>query len=448
MNGFRMTLDEIAAATRGFVVGDGDLLVTGIATDSRTLEHGDLFVAIAGETFDGHDFIEGAAAGGAVAALVDRGRGGAGPAIEIDDTFTALRDLAAHHRTSLEQPVVAITGSTGKTTTKDLLAAALPGSWASPRSFNNEVGVPLTVLRTPPGASYAVIEVGSRGLGHIEFLAPAVQPDVAVITNLGTVHLETFGTTDDLATAKFELVEALTTDGVAVLPADEPRLLSRPHDGRTVTFGVEIEATVIARDVVLDERGVPSFVLETPAGSAEVTVPIPGAVQAANAAAAVAAGLEVGESLDVLVGGLANATGSAWRMEVHSGRYVVVNDAYNANPQSVEAALRTVTAMPGRHLAVLGRMAELGSVSDAEHLRIGALARDLGFASVIVVGDAELLARGAGDIAVRVPDADSAVGVALEQIADGDVVLVKASRSIGLEAVDEPLIAASKGAAT
>lgn len=443
-----MTLAEIAAATGGTVVGDGTLVVTGITTDSRDVHRGDLFVAVAGERFDGHDFVGQARADGAVACLVERDNVATGPAVAIDDTFVALRDLAAHHRATMPQSVVAITGSTGKTTTKDLLASALPDAWASPRSFNNEIGVPLTVLRTPPEARHAVIEVGSRGRGHIAFLMPAVRPDVAVITNLGTVHLETFGTTDDLADAKFELVEGLTDQGVAVLPADEPRLTSRAHRGRTVTFGVDVDATVSAHDVRLDERGLPTFSLQTPEGAASVTLPLPGAVQAANSAAAVAAGLELGVPLDVLVDGLARAAGSAWRMEVHSGRYVVVNDSYNANPQSVEAALRTVVAMPGRHVAVLGKMAELGAVSDDEHRRIGALARELGFARLIVVGDALLLAEGAGDIAVCVPDADSAVEVALDQLADGDVVLVKASRSIGLEAVAEPLIAASRGETT
>lgn len=420
--------------------------MTGISTDSRAISHGDLFVAVTGASFDGHDYIDAALRDGAGGVMVtDRAPEG-GPAVVIANTFAALRDLAAHHRETLDMPVIAVTGSTGKTTTKDLLAAALPDAWASPRSFNNEIGVPLTVLRTPASARYAVVEVGSRGVGHIEFLVPAVRPDVSIITNLGTVHLETFGSTDNLARAKYELVEGLGTDGVAVLPADEPRLLSRSHPGRTVTFGVDIDADVAARDVVLDEQGLPTFVVETAAGNATVRIPIPGAVQAANAAAAIAAGLEVGVELDVLVEGLGSASGSAWRMEVHPGRFVVVNDAYNANPQSVEAALRTVVAMPGRHVAVLGQMAELGPVSDDEHRRIGALARDLGFESVIVVGDAELLAVGAGDIAVKVPDPQSAVVAALERLDEGDVVLVKASRSVGLEAVAEPLIAASKGA--
>ena len=440
-----MTVGEIAAATGGVVRGDASIVVTGVTTDSRDVTAGDCFVAVRGEYFDGHAFVEAATAAGAVASMVLADAPAHGTQVVVGETFAALRDLAAAHRATIERPVVAITGSTGKTTTKDLLGAALPGAWASPRSFNNEIGVPLTILRTPDDARYLVVEVGSRGLGHIASLMPAVQPDVSVVTNLGTVHLETFGTTDNLATAKFELVEALGGSGVAVLPADEPRLIDRTHAGRTVTFGVDIDADIVARDVRLDDHGVPSFVLETPAGEAKATVPIPGAVQAANAAAAVAAGLSLGVELPTLVEGLATAVGSAWRMEVHRGDFVVVNDAYNANPQSVESALRTVTAMPGRHIAVLGRMAELGDVSDAEHLRMGRLARSLGYFAVIVVGDAPQLAAGAGDIAFVVPDPEAALAAAAAVVEPGDVVLVKASRSVGLEKAAAELVRMAGG---
>lgn len=439
-----MTISEVAEATRGEVRGDGSVRVTGIATDSRAIVPGDCFVAVRGERFDGHHYVADALAAGAAGSMVLPGSTPHGHQVVVDDTFTALRDLAAAHRTSIDCPVVAITGSTGKTTTKDLLAAALPGAWASPRSFNNEIGVPLTVLRTPPDARHLVVEVGSRGLGHIADLMPAVRPDVAIVTNLGTVHLETFGTTDNLATAKFELVEGLGPGGVAVLPANEQRLLGRPHQGRTMTFGIEVDADVTARNVRLDDNGLPTFLLDTPHGEAKVRLPIPGAVQAANAAAATAAGLSLGVRLDTLVEGLEHAVGSAWRMEVHRGRYTVVNDAYNANPQSVESALRTVAAMPGRHVAVLGRMAELGDVSDAEHRRMGSLARELGFAAVVVVGDAQLLAAGAGDIAVAATDPAEALALATDLVAPGDIVLVKASRSIGLEHVAAALIDASK----
>jgi UDP-N-acetylmuramoyl-tripeptide--D-alanyl-D-alanine ligase len=337
---------------------------------------------------------------------------------------------------------VAVTGSTGKTSTKDLLAAALPGAYASPRSFNNEVGVPLTVLGAPSGAGYLVVEVGSRGVGHIAWLMPAVQPDVAIVTNLGVVHLETFGTTDDLADAKFELVAALRRGGVAVLPADEPRL-ARSHAGHTITFGIG-QGDVRADDIELDDLARPTFTLRTDRESVRVTLPLSGYHQTGNAAATAAAGVALGVPLATLAEGMAAATGSAWRMELHAGRFTVVNDAYNANPDSMEAALRTVAGMPGRHIAVLGRMAELGPVEAEEHRRIGQLVRSLGYAAVVVVGRDPGFAEGAGAVARPVPDVAAALPVVSEYVRSGDVVLVKASRSVGLEHLAHQLIEEAK----
>ncbi|MEA2001109.1 MAG: UDP-N-acetylmuramoyl-tripeptide--D-alanyl-D-alanine ligase, partial [Actinomycetota bacterium] len=317
--------------------------------------------------------------------------------------------------------------------TKDLLAAGLPGSWASPRSFNNEIGVPLTVLGTPDDARYLVAEVGSRGPGHISFLMPAVRPDVAVITNLGVVHLETFGTTDDLADAKYELVDALGPSGYAVVPEDEPRL-HRNHPN-SLTFGIESAADVQVSDVAIDECGYPSFRIRCAWGSAEMKLAVAGAHQVLNAAAAFGAGLVLGVDFATLAQGLESASGSPWRMEIHRGRYTVVNDAYNANPDSMEAAMRTVAAMPGRHLAVLGTMAELGPLEESEHRRIGELAAELGFAAVVTVGDEPGIASAAGPIGRNVPDVETAQTVIERLLRDGDVVLVKASRAIGLETV-------------
>ncbi len=392
-----------------------------------------------GETHDGHDYADAALAAGGAAVLTNAGRTAVEPRIEVDDTLRAMRDIAADWRSRLAMPVVAVTGSTGKTTTKDLLAAALPGAWASPRSYNNEVGVPLTVLATPPNARHLVVEVGSRGTGHIAWLMPAVRPDVAIITNLGVVHLETFGTLDALADAKWELVESLSEKGTAVLPADEPRL-ARVHSGSTVTFGVDTAADVIAEGVQLDGEGRPSFTLRTPSGSADVGLRLAGLHQAANAAAAVAAGLALGHDLALLVAGIEQAEGSPWRMEIHRGAFTVVNDAYNANPDSVEAALRTVADLPGRHVAVLGRMAELGHVSEVEHLRIGDLAASLGYAAVITVGSEPGIATGAGAVGRNVPDSDAAARILAGYLMAGDVVLVKASRAIGLESLAHRLI--------
>ena len=437
------TLQEAAGAAAGTLVG-ADAPVRAVTTDSRAAHPGDLFVALTGERFDGHAFTEAAHEAGVAAVMVDAHRGVAGrPRIEVADTSTALRDLAVYRRRQLDLPTVAITGSSGKTSTKDLLASILDGSWASPRSYNNEVGVPLTVLGTPRGATALVLEVGSRGKGHIAWLMPAVRPDVAVVTNLGVVHLETFGTEEGLADAKFELVESLDDTGTAVIPVDEPRL-HRPHRGDTLTFGLS-RGDVAVHDLTLDQWGRASFTLATPTGTQAARLGIAGAHQALNAAAAVAAGLALGRSLDSLTGGLERAVASPWRMEIHRGAYTVVNDAYNANPDSVEAALRTVIRLPGRPVAVLGHMAELGPVEEAEHLRIGALAAELGFAEVIVVGHDPGIARGAGTVATTVDDPAEAPAAVKRRLRPGDTVLVKASRAVGLERLAQDLIEEGRG---
>ncbi len=425
------TLATVAAATGGVIDGDPAMPVRAISTDSRIAEPGAVFVALRGEQHDGHDHAEAAVAEGAVAALVERGtHPDLVPRIDVDDTSAALRDLAAHRRSELTMPVVAITGSTGKTSTKDLLAAAIPGSWASPRSYNNEVGVPLTVLATPVTATALVLEVGSRGIGHIRWLMPAILPSVGIITNLGLVHLETFGSRDAIADGKWELIEGLSVGHTAILPDGEKRL-DRPHPGPTVTFGTGPYASVRISNLTSDEVGRPSFVLHVGVRAFPLTLSMAGSHNAFNAAAALAAAMAIGVPAETAVEGMASATGSAWRMEIRTGRFTVVNDAYNANPTSMEAALRTVAAMPGRTFAVLGEMAELGPVTVSEHQRIGRLAAELGIEEVITVGLDHGLAEAAGG--QNVVDAAEALGWIRERVADGDVVLVKASRAVGLE---------------
>ena len=431
------TLATVAAATGGIVDGDPTMPVRAISTDSRIAEPGAVFVALRGELHDGHDHAVTAVAEGAVAALVENGtHPNLVPRIDVGNTAAALRDLAAHRRSELTMPVVAVTGSTGKTSTKDLLAAAIPGAWASPRSYNNEVGVPLTVLGTPSDATALVVEVGSRGIGHIRWLMPAILPSVAIITNLGLVHLETFGSRDAIADGKWELIEGLTVGGVAILPAGEKRL-DRPHPGPTVTFGTGPDATVRISDLSSDTAGRPSFVLHANGHELPMTLQMAGSHNAHNAAAALAAAMSIGVPAETAATGMAAATGSAWRMEIHTGCFTVVNDSYNANPTSMEAALRTVADMPGRSLAVLGQMAELGPVTASEHERIGRLAAELGIEEVITVGPDHGLARVAGGR--NVDDAEQALGWIRERVRDGDVVLVKASRSVGLETLADRL---------
>jgi UDP-N-acetylmuramoyl-tripeptide--D-alanyl-D-alanine ligase len=436
------TLQRVAAATGGTTFGDAEVALTGVTTDSRTAGAGTLFVAIAGEHFDGHDFCDRAVAAGAAAVMVRAGRRTElRPRIEVDDTVAGLLAMAVARRAELRVPVIAITGSTGKTSTKDMAAAAMgETAWASPASYNNEIGVPLTVLGAPDTASALVVEVGSRGRGHIASLAPAIVPDVAVVTNLGLVHLETFGSTEALAASKSELLEAIVPGGVAVLPYGERRL---SFDGTVVRFGEHPAADVAVSGVRLDDMGRASFRLDGLGGSYAVQLAVAGAHQPLNAAAAAAAAVAAGRDPGAALDGISGATGSPWRMEVHRGRFIVVNDAYNANPTSMEAALRTTAQLADTTIAVLGIMAELGEVSEAEHRRIGRLATDLGFNPVVVVGTAPGLAEGAAAAAVPVADLDEALAAVIDSVPDGAAVLVKGSRVAGLELLAQRLIEAA-----
>lgn len=435
----KWSVEQIARITDGVAVGSAE--VSRIATDTRALGAGDLFVALHGEQYDGHEFVTAAMAAGAAGVMVDSPVEVA-PRIEVADTLVGLRLLAADRRRSLATAqAIGITGSTGKTSCKDLLSSALGvGTWASPKSFNNEVGVPLTVLSAPDTTEVLVLEVGSRGLGHIRNLMEVVRPDIAVITSVGASHLATLGDVDTVRLAKWELVEGLSPGGTAVLPAAEPTLAEwAKRDGVSVTsFGEGGDVRV--ESLALDELARPAFTLAADGERVALKLSMAGAHQAENAAAAAAAGLALGRALPDLAAGLELAAASAWRMEITPGRHTVVNDAYNANPASMAAALQAVAAIPGRHLAVLGLMAELGDAAPAAHRAVGQLAGRLGFAALVVVGDDPGIAEGAGDIARPVADAGAARRLLSELLEDGDVVLIKASRSVGLEALAGELV--------
>lgn len=434
-------LATIARATGGSV--HGAAVIDRVVTDSREAGAGALFIAIRGERLDGNDFAAEAAARGS-AVVVERHRIPAGAdGVEVDDTIEALARLGARRRSEVVAPFVAITGSSGKTTTKDMTAAALgAGTHAAPRSFNNEVGVPLTVLGTPDDATAVVIEVGSRGAGHIASLAEVIRPDVAVVTNIGPAHLEMFGDVDAVLEAKWELVESLGPSGVAILPAFDPRLTTR-WDGAMITFG-EHDADVEVSEISLDTRGRASFRVSHLDTRLAMTLERAGRHQPLNAAAAIASALALGRDFAEAVARVAVAGISPWRMDVRDvpmagGSVIVVNDAYNANPDSMEAAFATVAAMPGRRIAVLGKMHELGRSEADLHRAVGRRAIAAGFEVVIVVGDDPGLAEGIGTAAVSVPDAPAASAMLAEILRPGDVVLVKASRAAGLEAVAEAI---------
>lgn len=451
-----LTLAEVASAVDGRLVdvSDPTAAVTGtVEFDSRAVGPGGLFVALAGERVDGHDFAPAALGAGAVGVLAARPLGV--PAIVVPDVQVALGRLAHEVLGRLPQlTVIGVTGSSGKTSTKDLLAhvlGQLGPTVAPPGSFNNEIGHPHTVLRAGPDTRHLVLECSARAPGHIAALCAIAAPQIGVVLNVGTAHLGEFGTRASIAVSKSELVQALPSTGLAILNADDPAVLAMAAatDARVVTVGRSADAEIRAEDIALDHAGRPSYTLVFPGGGSRTTVRLGlyGAHHVGNSLAAAAVARELGMPLDHVVAALDTARpASRWRMEVADtgGGVRVVNDAYNANPESMAAALQALAAMaagrrPGRSWAVLGEMAELGEHGPAAHADIGRLAAELGVDRLVTVGAA---ARAILDEAKGEPvdDVAAAADLLRREVRPGDVVLIKASRSVGLERIASALL--------
>jgi UDP-N-acetylmuramoyl-tripeptide--D-alanyl-D-alanine ligase len=462
-----LSLAEIAAVVGGqtYDIPDPAVQVTGpVVRDSREVEPGSLFVAFVGERVDGHDFAEAVVAAGAVAVLASRPVGV--PAIVVADVQAALGALARHVVERLGATLVALTGSAGKTSTKDLIAQVLRSKAPTvftPGSLNNEIGLPLTALSATEETRFLVLEMGARGIGHISYLTDLTPPRIGLVLNVGTAHIGEFGGREQIAQAKGELVESLPPSeagGVAVLNADDPlvRAMASRTKARVILFGESGEADVRAENVRLTDSGQPAFRLHTPSGCSDVTMRLYGEHHVSNALAAAAVAHELGMSADEIALALSEAGSlSRWRMEVteRPDGVTVVNDAYNANPESMRAALRALAAMGkasqaegGRTWAVLGQMAELGDEALAEHDAVGRLAVRLNVSKLVAVGgrEASWLQLGAynegswGEESVHVSDAQAAVDLLRSELRPGDVVLVKASRSVGLERVAQALL--------
>ncbi|MER5618443.1 UDP-N-acetylmuramoyl-tripeptide--D-alanyl-D-alanine ligase [Streptomyces sp. NPDC002215] len=437
-----LSLGEIATVVGGTVEGDGAVTVTAPAVlDGRQAEPGGLFVAFAGEHVDGHDYAIQAGRAGAVAVLGSRPT--ALPTVVVEDAKAALQTLATHVVARLRDglTVVGVTGSRGKTSTKDLLAAVL--SSAAPTiatigSLNNDLGVPLTMLRSNAATRFLVLEMGVRRIGDISKLTGLVAPDIGVVLNVGQAHLSHLGSREATAQAKGELVQGLAPGGTAVLSADDPRVVAMRSltDCPVLTFGQAEHADVRVLDVVLDRLARPSFTLRTAATSARVGLPLVGTHQTLNASAAAAAGLAAGVPLDGAAAALPTVSLSKWRLELRDlvGGATLLNDSFNADPDSTRAALDALAAIEGRRrIAVLGEMLELGDDNEAEHRAIGEYAASR--ADVVVAVGTRPLADGAGERAVALADNAAAVEWLRGRLTAGDVVLVKASRGARLDKV-------------
>ena len=469
-----LTLAEIAAVVGGELHGDPGLVVHAPATlDSRAVEPGGLFVAIAGERVDGHYFAETALAAGAAAVLGSRPT--AAPTVVVDDATAALGRLARHVLDGLAGvTVLALTGSQGKTGTKDYLAAILGDAGptvATQGNHNNELGVPLTVLRATADTAYLVVEMGARHLGNIAYLCEIAPPRVAAVLNVGTAHIGEFGSREAIALTKGEIVEALPSDGTAVLFAEDPVVagMRARTAARILTFGPH--GDVAEEDAEPDTLARFSFRLRYAGAAARVRLSMPGHHQVRNANAAAAMALAVGVPLDQVAASLTSARpASRWRMETtdRADGVTVVNDAYNANPDSMLAALDTLKLMGGdgrRTVAVLGEMKELGEERhDAKHRTVGWAAARTGVDVLVVVGTtASGISEGTREVPewdgelVEAAGRDEALTWLRNNVLPGDVVLVKASRGVALEHVTDGLLdgpdtpdspAGTEGAAT
>jgi len=445
-----IALDEIARVVGGTIAGgSGALRIEAVCTDTRDMTPNALFVALRGENHDGHDFLEQAAAGGAAAAMVHRRPPVCPPAmplLHVACTRKAMGALARHLRRQLGGTVIAVGGSNGKTGTKRLIDAVLRTrlrGTSSPKSFNNDIGVPLTIFAADPSHDYLVLELGTNHPGEMAVLTGIAEPDVAVITCVAEEHLEGFGSFRGVVREEAAIVEGLRRTGLLVVNGDRAELLSAVSAWpvRRVTFGAGAHNDLSLSDVSCDQDGVTFRI----SGGRRMYVPWLGRHVAVNALAAVAVGRHMGLSDDDIAAGLAAARAPEMRMQLQEfGGIKVLNDAYNANPASMEAALRTLRDLPaaGRRIAVLGDMRELGEASERCHRLVGAIVAGLDLDMLVCVGrEAAIIAEAATDGGfapgrlVRYASADEAAAGVPNLVCGGDLVLLKGSRAMRLEKV-------------
>jgi UDP-N-acetylmuramoyl-tripeptide--D-alanyl-D-alanine ligase len=433
----RWTLQNIATVSDGNIIGD-DCSGNGAAFDSRLVEQGQLFVSVPSSADDAQQtaWINDAIANGATAALTQRDHNAASlapslgvPTIVVDDVERALGLVANGIRQTLDIPVVGITGSVGKTSTKDFCAAALSAklrTHVNTANFNNEIGMPTTILNAPQDVEAMVLEMGMRGFGQITSLCNIAQPTHAIVTRVAPVHTELVGDIAGVARAKGELVESLSPTGIAILNADDDNVIAMSGRtmARTVSYGYAGEVRLVS--VVLNDAGYPTVVVESPWGNVTYRLGVMGEHQAHNSVAALATAMVLGIDPSDAADALSRATLSKWRMQrvTNANGAVIINDAYNASPASVQAALRTLAAIDAtRRVAVLGRMAELGANETAYHLEVASLAAQLGIQLVAVETP----------LYQQEPVTKDQARSLLTALGARDAALVKASRSAGLD---------------
>ena len=442
------SLDQLTQPLDGVRVGR-DVSFSSVATDTRTLAPGSLFVALEGPRFDGHEFVDAARERGAVAALVQRPPACDLPMLQVADTRAGLGRLGQLWRRASGCPLVAVTGSNGKTTVKEMIASILSRRGpvlSTEGNLNNEIGVPLTLTRLQAHWS-AVVELGANHPGEIDCLSRIAAPNVAVITNAGRAHLEGFGSVEGVARAKAEILNGLDPDGWFIFNGDDtwaPLWSNLGAKYRSLTFGIHSGADVSCRDGArVDGLLSNRFTASTPKGEVEIDLPLPGVHNRVNALAAVAAAIALDLSLEEIRTGLAALPGVKGRLRPVAGRSGthLIDDTYNANPDSVKAALELLAHAEGRRFVALGELAEMGAEEETFYRELGATARRLGIERLFVLAEAAPAASGFGPSAAVFEDQAGMIAALEEELRAGDWVLIKGSRKARMERVVEALTA-------
>lgn len=445
----RFTLQEILTTTKGEAFACSEQLkFDGLSTDTRDIKDGNLFVAFRGERFDGHDYIEEALQKGALAVLVEETREENSPVILVENTLKAYQDVARYNRCRYDIPVVAITGSSGKTTTKEMVAAVLETKLAilkTEKNFNNEIGLPKTLLALEGTHEACVLEMGMRGLGQIEELANIALPTIGIITNVGTSHIELLGSKEGIAQAKGELIESLPTDGYAILNGDDEyvRPMKKKANCNVVTYGIEEQATVRAFNLRYKKDGI-KFSCQCFDEVFDVFLPMIGIHNVYDALAAIAVGRILGLNSGTIIKGLGNFKGIPMRQEVKNyGYFVLLNDTYNANPASMSESIKALGQLDGkRKVAILGDMLELGEFAEEAHRQIGKLLVEEGYGAVLLLGENidyiyEECEKGSIPFLYKGSRHDEVAQFYKSIKEEGDAVLLKGSRGLHMEKVED-----------